>query len=86
MNKKIPIVGGVVIIAAVIVIIFAMQSPSAELASIIASKDCNALAKFDAKYQHSTPEELGISDELFAKAVNMGVECVFDTTKDLFGG
>jgi len=90
MNKNYVFAGiGTVVIT---IIVLVMMNVHPNLAEIVESKDCQELGKFDKRMDeiygydvNKAKAELNISNELYSKAVSLGIDCAFDAVGNMYG-
>ncbi len=87
----IPITIGITIVVIVLVLIMVFSS-TMSLDSIVANKDCKELGKFDKRMDETygydvnkAKAELNISDELYSKAISLGIDCSLDAVGSMHG-
>jgi len=92
MNKNYVFAGIGVVGIVVGIIVLVMMNTHPSLAEIVENKDCQEFGKFDHRMDETygydikkMKAELNISDELFSKAVLLGIDCSFDAVKSMYG-
>lgn len=92
MNKNYIFAGVGVIGIIVVIIVLVMMNTHPSLTEIVENKDCQELGKYDQRMDETYgfdikkgKAEENISDELWSKAISLGIDCSFDAVKSVYG-